>query len=166
MIAQLFVVLSILAVPFFTLYLIHSMIKRSASKKKVFVSTAILVLSALCVVLYHLPKQVFPEGRTFSFIEVKLGENDITLNNADEVGELLSNVRGHRVLGSFATDGCEGQGVRIWMSEDQNGNSWMLYAPEDGVRFLQKTYPKICIRLSDDDTFYTELLELIQQNIS
>jgi hypothetical protein len=40
MIAQLFVVLSILAVPFFTLYLIHSMIKRSASKKKVFVSTA------------------------------------------------------------------------------------------------------------------------------
>lgn len=166
MIFQFFAYLSIFAFLISALYLIHSIVKRRASKRKVFVSTAILVLSALCVVLYHLPKQVFPEGSTFHFVQVKLGGENITLNNADEVGKLLSNVRGHRVLGSFATDGCEGQDVRIWMSEDQNGNSWMLYAPEDGVRFLQKTYPKICIRLSDDDIFYTELLELIQQNIS
>lgn len=166
MIVQLFVVLSIFAIPISLLYLLVLAVRHSATKGKVLVSAAVMVLSMLCVVLYHLPKRVFPEGSTFHFVQAELGGENITLNNADEVGKLLSNVRGHRVLGSFATDGCEGQDVRIWMSEDQNGNSWMLYAPGDGVRFLQKTYPKICIRLSDDDTFYTELLELIQQNIS
>ena len=165
MIVQLLVALSIFAIPISLLYLLILAVRHNAAKRKVLVSVAVFVLSVLCVVLYHLPKQVFPEGSTFRFIQVELGGENITLNNANEVGKLLSNVRGHRVLGSFTTDGCEGQDIRIWVDNDPHSYSWMLYAPEDGVRFLQKSGPGICIKILDDDVFYAQLLELIQQNI-